>query len=366
MIIHRQINYIALLLILLWITGCSSAITQQPGLPSAMSPTPTVLEGQPTRTPTPAVLVEQSPQTPIPASNLQITYIQETSNGLDGIYAIDVICQTSHKLCPGEPNFLFQTFPSSNNDPNKPKGLIYSYSWSPDGRKIVLSAGKDIFIGDMKPQGWQNITNSPDTDEYDPQWSSDGKYIYYQSCPGEPGNGFCRLVRSTPKGEGKVNLLNLVDNSIDYFTVSPDDQLVIFAVPEHGFDKLYQSHLDGSEIRPITATNSEEMHPSFSLDGRMLVFVRNNGPTIGTGKHIANIIMRDMNSGEEKNLTEKFEEQAFSPVFSPEGEWVVFTAFDEDSNGNVYAISIDGTVLLQVTQRTIDKTFPSWRLMRNP
>lgn len=337
----------------MYTTGCSSAITRQPGLSSATPPTPIVLEEQPT-------------QTQVPISRLQITYVQKTSDGFDGIYAIDVTCQTDDKLCLGDPKLLFQTFPSSSGDLNKPTGSISSYGWSPDGNKIVLSAGKDIFIGDMNTQEWTNITNSAEMDEYDPKWSSDGKYIYYLSCSHELGYGFCRLARSTPKGEDKIDLLNLVDNSIDYFTVSPDNRIVVFSAPKGGFGKLYQSHLDGSEIRPITTTDSEEIHPSFSLDGRKLVFVRTNGPTlVASSKRIADIIMRDINPGEEKNLTEKFEGEAYSPVFSPEGEWVAFNAFDTELNGNIYVISIDGTVVIQVTQGNIDKTFPSWRLVRN-
>ena len=360
MIIHRQINCIALLLILLWTTGCSSVVTRQSGLSSATPPTPTILEEQPT-------------QTQLPISRLQVTYVRETSDGVEGVYAIDVTCQTDDKLCLGDPKLLFQTSPSSSGDLSKPTGYISSYKWSPDGNKIVLSASEDIFIGDMNTQEWTNITNSAEMEEYDPKWSSDGKYIYYLSCSRELGYGFCRLARSTPKGEVKIDLLNLVDNSIDYFTVSPDERIVVFSAPKDGFGHLYQSNLDGSEMRLITTAELEEKYPaleetypSFSPDGGKLVFMRAYySLPVGISKQIVDLIIRDINSGEEKNLTEELEDEAFSPVFSPEGEWIVFSAFDTNLNSNIFIVSINEGIIIQVMQGIIDKGAPSWRLARN-
>jgi len=360
MIIHKQINSIALLLILFWTTGCSSAITRQPGLPPTAHPTPTVLKEQPT-------------QTQMPISRLQITYVQKTSDGFDGIYAIDVTCKTDIKLCLSDPKLLFQMFPSSSSDNTKPTGSISSYDWSPDGNKIALAANNDIFIGDMNTQTWINITNSAEIEEYRPKWSSDGKYIYYLSCSHELGYGYCRLARVTPTGEAKIELLNLIDKSIDYYSVSPDDRTVLFSISDEGFYHLYQSNLDGSNTRPITTAESkekypalEETYPLFSPDGKKLVFVRAYySVDAGTSKKIVDLFIRDINSGEEKDLTEELGDEAFSPVFSPDGKWILFNAYDTNLNSNIMVVSIDEGVIIDATQGIIDKGAPSWRLVRN-
>lgn len=319
---------------------------------------------------TPTALLERTSL--VPTSKLQITYLEHKNNFTE-IFAVDILCIESDYLCFGEPMLLFKTMPASSDDFKKPKGIVDSYSWSPGGDKIVLSASGDMFIGDMNAQTWTNITNSAETNEYNPKWSSDGKYIYYLSCSRELGYGYCRLDCFTPAGEDKIDLLNLVDKSIDYFTVSPDNRTVVFSVSNDGFYHLYQSNLDGSEIRPITTAELdekypalEETYPSFSPDGNRFVFMRAYySLPVGVSKEIVDLIIRDLNSSTEKNLTKGLENEVFSPVFSPEGKWIVFNAYDANLNSNIMVASIDGKTIVQVTQGIVDKGAPSWRLVRN-
>jgi hypothetical protein len=344
--LQRKIKFIILVFVPLWLAGCSSMLTKTANSPSA--------------TPFASVMVHEQP-TKILTSRTQITYIQNVGDDVDGIYAIDVTCQSSTKLCPGEPKLLFQTFPSSSNDPNKPTGLIDNYSWSPDGNQIALSANKEIFIGDMNTQEWVNITNTTKLEEYTPQWSSNGKYIYYLACSYDLGYGVCRLARSSPTGESKTDLLRLVDYQIDDFAVSSDDASVVFSSPKDGFDNLYQSKLDGSDLRPITTAALEDKAPSLSPDARSLAFVRTNYANGGIDNEKADLIMKNLESGKEENLTSELDDEVFSPSFSPAGDWIAFNAYDKDLNSNIFVISINQGGILQVTQGKIDKGGPSWR-----
>jgi Tol biopolymer transport system component len=239
--------------------------------------------------------------------------------------------------------------------------LIKGYSWSPDGGKLVLSAGKDIFTLEINKKRWENITNSLEIDEYYPQWSSTGENIYYLSCSHDRGYGSCGLVRYTLAGKDLLALLNSIDKSIVSFAVSPNDQNIVFSVSD-GFDQLYQSDLDGSNVHRVTVTDLEETSPSFSHDGQSVAYVRTNRPLMVAGSKLqSDIIVQNSNWVEEKNLTEEFENVAGAPAFSLDGKWIAFDAYDENLNYNIYVVSVGQTALIQITQGSGDKVYPSWR-----
>lgn len=340
---QRLVVFIAVVLV--YTLGCSAKATRQPDsmLTSTVQAPPTMAEE-------PTLLIS-------PPGKLQITYAQIDGALNTEFFAIDIACFNDDDLCFGKPTSLFKISYDAGNDSGMPSGLVTQYDWSPDGSKIALSASKDLFIGDMNTQSWANITNSPDIEEYHPEWSSDGRNIYYLSCTRELEYGYCKLARFDLVERETVIVLDSTDEHVDVFSVSPDGQTVVF----NSARALYQSNFDGSEIRQITSTNSKETSPSISPDGRTVVFVRRNGP-VHTDS-VSDIILRNLTSGEEWNLTEDFDAEASSPVFSPDGNWVVFEGYGSDRTYNAYILSIDRKVIIQVTRGNIDKLSPSWRLL---
>jgi TolB protein len=259
---------------------------------------------------------------------------------------------------------LFRTSPDSSGEQNIPSGLIGDYSWSPDGEKIVLSSNSDIFVGNTSNQNWENISYSLDVDERMPVWSKDGNFIYFLSCTqNEFGMGSCKLAQSRFDGKDKLFLLEKIENSINTFAISPDGETIIFSASHGGFDRLYQSNFNGANVELITTSEVEEISPAFSPDGKRIAFVRNNNPILlADMKEISDLILRDLKTGGEKNLTDKLDETVSSPVFSIDGKWLAFTSFDDNLDANIFIVSIDEAIIHQVTQGINDKTNPSWRL----
>lgn len=343
----KPINQILLYLSIIWSTGCSSLATEQ------MNP-----------------VVAQTPPIQLTASMLtdqfQLTYIQNHDN-FGELYVADVNCMTQDEMCFGKPKLLFASLTMPNGDQNKPRGLLTEYSWSPDGNRIALISTGDILIGDINTQSWINITNSSDVDEYQPKWSLDGNSIYYRACPrtidgNYGGHSACRLYRSDLTGKVEFNLLNSKSDYYNSYDVSSDGQKVVFTLTDNqGYDQIYLANLDGSDSHQITEGQINSSAPSFSSSDKKTIFVRFNKSGGASSPLQSDIFLKDLETGEEKNLTQEFDGDVFAPVLSPDGKWIAFSSFDAELNANIFIASLDQSVVIQVTH-TNQEVAPSWRL----
>jgi Tol biopolymer transport system component len=217
---------------------------------------------------------------------------------------------TPDKVCFGGSKLLFATLTMPSSEQNKPKGSLTDYSWSPDGNRIALISTGDILIGDISKQSWTNITNSLDVDEYQPKWSSDGNSIYYRACPrtiegNYGGHGVCQLYRSDLTGKTELILLNSKSDYYNSYDVSPNGEQVVFTLADdEGYDQIFLSTLDGSNSRQLTMGQINFSTPSFSPDGKKIVFVRFEKLVSADSDLQSDIILKDLEIGEEENLTE--------------------------------------------------------------
>ena len=124
---------------------------------------------------------------------------------------------------------------------------------------------------------------------------------------------------------------------------------------------LYQADWNGTKSYQITTMNASELSPSFSSNGRNLTFVRSIISWTDSDDE-SDIIMRDLVTGEEINLTENFDGLAYSPSFSPDGKWIVYYSFDADLNANIFLASVENGSIVQVTRSNGDIR-PAWRVL---
>jgi Tol biopolymer transport system component/imidazolonepropionase-like amidohydrolase len=90
--------------------------------------------------------------------------------------------------------------------------------------------------------------------------------------------------------------------------------------------------------------------PTASPDGRKLVF-----------QAVGKIWVMDLPSGMPRRLTaESFTPFEYAPGWSPDGQWVAFTSWDEKEGGNLWKVPLSGGTPEQLTQEAGEYIHPVW------
>ncbi|HDS08279.1 MAG TPA: biopolymer transporter TolR [Bacteroides sp.] len=123
---------------------------------------------------------------------------------------------------------VIYTLPAGGGTPRRvtPESPSYLHGWSPDGRYLVYTGGRDgnydIYKIPAGGGGEIRLTNAPELDD-GPEYSPDGKYIYFNSAR----TGTMQIWRMDPDGGNQTQLT--FDAYNDWFPhVSPDNRWIIF------------------------------------------------------------------------------------------------------------------------------------------
>jgi TolB protein len=98
--------------------------------------------------------------------------------------------------------------------------------------------------------------------------------------------------------------------------------------------------------------NTRDMYPSASAEGSKVVFQSNR-----TGSN--QIFIMNLEDGKLRQLGD-FERGAETPVFSPDGQSIVFDVYVGENNNDVFTINTDGSDLKQLTDSPGYDGHPRW------
>lgn len=193
-----------------------------------------------------------------------------------------------------------------------------SPAWSPDGTRIAFRSENSgphgnygrIFVINTDGSGLRQLT--PDTPDYtyddSPSWAPDGGRVVFSR------SGDLYTIKADGTG---LSLLMTCRLACEDPVWSPGGEHIGFAMPtDSDNDGVAESHLDvyvmnvdGSNVRQLTTAEVQEDGPSWSLDGKKIVFQR------WESDHAQLYIIGADGTGESKLSTQAVDD--YSPHWSP-------------------------------------------------
>lgn len=223
------------------------------------------------------------------------------------------------------------------------------YYQNAEGEWIIFLANRDGYssiyklkIEDGKLSKPQLIVQGEKTDEFE-------SLHLFRSSIDVSKNGLI-VFASKSSGKDNLNIFDLNQNklilsksfenvlSISNPKFSSNARKIVFSgIDKKGFRDLYIYHIDKNELERLTNDYYDDRNPSFSPDGKFVVFTSDR---ISKGsKFYYNIFMIDTYNYDLKLVTSINSDQAF-PIFSNDGSRIFFTS-NISGVSNIWSIKIN-------------------------
>ena len=146
-----------------------------------------------------------------------------------------------------------------------------SADWSPDGKYIAFigdgTGETEVYLYDVAAGGEPvQVTKDNDTYIRDLQWSPDSKHILYTDRKN-------RIVEVDPFAKTKRTVLQCPEQEIRDVEYSPDSKWLTYSRPApNKMSVVYVYNLASAKEYPVTEKWYDSSSPTFSTDGKYLIF----------------------------------------------------------------------------------------------
>jgi len=235
------------------------------------------------------------------------------------------------------------------------QGLAHNPGWSSDGGRLVYErVVRRGATEHLVPTASRDAEFELYLSEPFPSFSSDGRQLIYSQY-GSNGTsaGDTSIEIMDADGSGKRTLYHEKGSSAYDASWSPAGDSILFSVghyfrsPGLPAAQIATIKPDGSDFRAIVDDGVNNGFPSWSPDGKQIVYKR--------GKQL---VIRTLANGQNVPLTDGSHYDNF-PQWQPNGGLIAFTS-DRDGRFELYTIRPDGTELKRVTNVAGSNAHSAW------
>ena len=194
-----------------------------------------------------------------------------------------------------------------------------SYSLSPDGSRMAVTARGELFDVPVGKGITRNITKTPGSNERSADWSPDGKYIAFIG----DGTGETEVyIYDVNAGGEPVQLTKGSDTYIRSLQWSPDSKHILYTDRKN---RLVEVDPAAKTSRVVLQCPEQEFRDVvYSPDSKWIEYSRPASNQMGI------VYVYNLESGKEYPVTERWYNSS-SPSFSTDGKYLLFTS-DRDLN----------------------------------
>ncbi len=225
------------------------------------------------------------------------------------------------------------------------------YSWSPDGKEIcwthrTLEGHSEISICNLE-SGKQRQLTSFKKNVSAVYWAQNDEIIFESDM-----NGNFNLWTMPASGGTPVQITR--GSGPDFAPVVSADLKRLLYLQQQSIGKIWLASITGNDARQVTFDDANIKTPSFSPDGKKILYVVETSGPSGSADAI---FVLDIKSSQKNQLLSE-EANIHEPRWSPDGKWIVFAEHPDTvqhDSSKTYIIDAEN----QGSSRQIGIGFPS-------
>jgi TolB protein len=243
-----------------------------------------------------------------------------------------------------------------------------SVTWSPDGQQLIYSMQGSLWQQRIGTVEARQLTSGPGYD-YQPDWSPDGRFVVYASYQNDAmelrlldlSTGTSRSLladgavnvepRWSPDGSRLAFVSTAFEGRWHIFTASLNARQELDSV-----QRMTEDHASGLP-RYYYGAYDQYLSPTWSADGKDLIFISNRGHIWGSGGFWR---MAARAGAEPREV--HYEETTWKarPDWSRDGKRVVYSSYVGSQRNQLWLMPASGDNPFQLTYEQGDATAPRW------